>query len=79
MSDSCACRRSTCWDAYMPALQPGSCCHGLWLVPLVYHTALLFAYQVSDTLKCSIAKVVSFQWILENLLSGLSPLQAPQK
>ena len=55
----------------MPALQPGSCCHGLWLVPLVYHSALLFAYQVSDTLKRSVTKVViSFQWVLENLFSG---------
>lgn len=67
----CACGRSTHSDVYMPALQPGSCCHGLWLVPLVYHSALLFAYQVSDTLKCSITKVaISFQWVPENLLSG---------
>lgn len=50
----------------MPAIHPGSCCLGLWLMPLVYHSAFLFAYQVSDTLKCFITKVViSFQQSLK--------------
>lgn len=50
----------------MPAIHPDSCCLGLWLMSLVYHSAFLFAYQVSDTLKCFITKVViSFQQSLK--------------
>lgn len=46
---------------------------------LVYHSALYFtsAYQVNDTLKCSVTKVaISFQCVLENLLSGFISIKS---